>query len=327
MASSKIGRNYRLLIQNYPKVTPALAGGTTSSTEVGNTAQNETTQTAIQIDFPFTIDFDIHRFIGSANNEMNLRIFNLAEKTRFLIVKDPFNNQWVNTGGHYNQIQLQAGYGKNLSMIFVGEVLDAYSERVGPDVITHVRAVTGAYGRYNTYINQTFAENTTNQEIVNSIIQELVLRGDMQRGAIKPIDGVAVTGFVGGGDAFNILSQFGPVFVDLNQINILQLDQVIGAIGGAKNVLLLNADSGLLGTPLRRQTMIEVKLIFEPLVKLGQLVEIQSTTDKRFNGQYKVMGIEHKGIISGSMNGPLTTTLQLYLGNKALQAYVNIPAA
>ncbi len=327
MASNKIGRNYRLLIQNYPKITPALGGNAASSTKVGNTAQNETTQTAIQIDFPITIDFEIHRFIGTANNEMNLRIYNLAEKTRALIVKDPFNNQWVNTGGHYNQIQLQAGYGKNLSMIFVGEILDAYSERVGSDVITHVRAVTGAYGRYNTYINQTFAENTTNQEIVNSIIQELVLRGDMQKGAITPIDGVAQTGFVGGGDAFSILSQFGPVFVDLNKINILQMNEVISAVGGAKDILLINADSGLLGTPLRRQTMIEVKSLFEPTVKLGQLVEVQSTTDKRFNGQYKVYGIEHKGVISGSMNGPLTTTLQLYLGNKALQAYVNIPAA
>lgn len=321
-----MNRNYRLLIQNYPKVTPALAGNAASSS-VANTQPTELPQTAIQIDFPFTIDFDIHRFIGSANNEMSLRIYNLAEKTRYAIAKDPYNNQWIQKGGHYNQIQLQAGYGKNLSMIFVGEILEAYSERIGADIITHVRAVTGAYGRYNTYINQTFAAGTSNQDIVNSIIQELVLRGDMQKGAITPIDGVAQTGFVGGGDAFNILSQFGPVFVDLNKINILQMDQVISAIGGAKDILLINADSGLLGTPLRKQSMIEVKVMFEPTVKLGQLVEVQSTTDKRFNGQYKVYGIEHKGVISGAINGPLTTTLQLFLGNNYLKSFTTIPAA
>lgn len=327
MANSKKDRNYRLLIQNYPKVTPALAGSTATATTVDNTAPTELPQTAIQIDFPFTIDFDINRFIGSANNEMNLRIFGLAEKTRYAIAKDPYNNQWIQRGGHYNQIQLQAGYGKNLNLIFIGEILEAYSERVGSNTITHVRAVTGAYGRYNTYINQSFAENTTNQEIVNTIIQELVLRGDMQKGAVTPIDGVAQTGFVGGGDAFNILSQFGPVFVDLNQINILKMNDVITALGGAKNILLIDDNSGLLGTPLRRESKIEIRMMFEPNVKLGQLVEVKSVTDKRFNGQYKVYGIEHKGIISGSENGPLTTTLQLFLGNNYLRTFKEIPAA
>lgn len=317
MASNvKNNRNYRLTIQRSVPVAgfsvPAQLG---TFKYVANIPQYVDPTTAIQIDYPLTIDFDIYRFIGTAANELHIRVINLAEKTYTQIAKDPFNNQYVGNGGKFNQIQLQAGYGKNLTMIFVGEILSAYSERIGTETITHIYAVTGAYGRYNTFINQTFEAGTKNTDIINGVIAELEKSGTIKKGAITAVDGIAQTGFKAQGDAFNILARFGPVFVDLGYINILKVNEILGKFGGAQDIFVIDSDSGLLGTPIRRQTMLEVRVIFQPQVKLGQLVQISSVTDKRYNGQYKVMGIEHKGIISGSINGPLVTTLQLFLGN------------
>jgi hypothetical protein len=59
------------------------------------------------------------------------------------------------------------------------------------------------------------------------------------------------------------------------------------------------------------ETFIELDMLFEPRIKPSQLLELDSLTEKRFNGYYKVVGITHKGTISGATSGSCTTTLQM----------------
>jgi hypothetical protein len=67
-----------------------------------------------------------------------------------------------------------------------------------------------------------------------------------------------------------------------------------------------------------------IDMIFEPTIRLGSLVQINSTTFKWINAQYKVIGITHKGIFSGTKEGKLITTLKLWIGNLLTQTFTQV---
>ena len=57
-------------------------------------------------------------------------------------------------------------------------------------------------------------------------------------------------------------------------------------------------------------------MTFEPRFILGQFVEIKSVITPQYNGAYKIVGINHQGVISPAEPGDLITTLQLYIGQE-----------
>ena len=52
-------------------------------------------------------------------------------------------------------------------------------------------------------------------------------------------------------------------------------------------------------------------MIFEPRLQIGQFVEIESKTETIYNGTYKVVGIEHTGMISDAQSGQCKTKVRL----------------
>ena len=56
--------------------------------------------------------------------------------------------------------------------------------------------------------------------------------------------------------------------------------------------------------------------MFEPRIKLGEIIQIKSRIADVFDGQYKVWGISHSGVIGDAASGTLTTTLTLYTGEQ-----------
>ena len=93
-------------------------------------------------------------------------------------------------------------------------------------------------------------------------------------------------------------------------MNILQNNEVLSDVSIPK----ITSTSGLLGTPRRRDAQLEIDLIFEPKMVVGQLVEVESSTASVFNGQFKVIGIHHSGTISGAVASEVKTTLNLFIG-------------
>ena len=101
----------------------------------------------------------------------------------------------------------------------------------------------------------------------------------------------------------------GNAFVDNNQLNVLMSNEVIDV-----PVPVITEDNGLLDTPNRRDANLEVKMLFEPSLIVGQLLEIKSGVQPDFNGQYKVMGFTHDCLISGAQAGKRTTNVNLFIG-------------
>ena len=67
-------------------------------------------------------------------------------------------------------------------------------------------------------------------------------------------------------------------------------------------------------------------MLFEPTLRIGQMVEIKSKTSTgyRFNGQYKILGMTHNCTISGAEAGNRRTILHLQYLNFLTNSNVNL---
>lgn len=260
---------------------------------------------AIEIKPPFTIRFSIQRSISSSVNQARIEIFNLGKVLRNQIFQDRFNLK------KYKKVILQAGYNK-ISTIFVGNILEAYSVRQKQDMITYINAQDGGFGVRNSYSNFSLEKGTT---FINAIKKLFSNMQNIKSGKIGDIQGSFKRGAVFNGNTFSLLKQQTNenVFIDNEVINALKDDEVI--IG---EVPLITSETGLLSTPMRRDSFIEVQILFEPRIIIGQIIELKSSTNSLFDGQYKVIGIKHNATISESVGGDARTTLQLYIGTKLL---------
>ena len=272
---------------------------------------------AIEITNPLTLEFEVTRNTASSLNSATFRIYNLSDVNRNLIFRNRTSINNIN--GNRNKVILQAGYettlnkDSDLSTIFIGDLLEAYSYRQGPNVITYINAQDAGFGAYNSFVNKTVEAGTALKEIAELMMSSL--KG-IKKGVIGETLGVSKTTTTLNGNVFYLLTKDykDEVFIDLEKVNKLGINEYIKSTGG--KVPLLTSETGLLGTPLRQGTDLIVDMLFEPRINVGQLVEIKSQINKQFDGQYKVNGVKHSGIISGAVNGDCRTTLQLFIGNE-----------
>lgn len=278
---NKFGRQYRLTLKL--------------------TEENE----AIIIEPPFTIRFSITRTISSSVNQMKLDIYNLGKELRNQIFQDRFNLK------KYKKVILQAGYDK-LSTIFVGNILEATSFRRKQDIITNINAQDGGFSVRNSYSSFSLKKGETFKNTVKKLFDDMV---NVSKGKIGDIDGNFKRGAVFNGNTYNLLKAQTKenVFIDNEVINALKDNEVIEG-----EVPLITSETGLLNTPIRRDSFIEVEVLFEPRIIIGQIIEIKSSVNPLFDGQYKVIGIKHNAVISEAINGEAKTTLQLFIGSKLL---------
>ena len=264
-----------------------------------------------------TINLDINRNTFAASNECHLQIYNLSRSHRQTMYHDRYRPDKV------IWLEIMAGYGQNLSLIFRGKVLQSYSYMQGNDMITDIQALDAGFmeyvkdGRHVNYTSMTLEAGTSKREAIKRVTADM--EEGVQVGAIGKVGDVTYqtpVSFLG--NAFFTLDTLtgGHIFVDQGKINVLSDKEVLD-VG---TVPLINAETGLLGTPMRRDGQLEVDILFEPSYVVGQLVEMQTITGvDEFNGLFKVIGIHHSGTISAASCGTLKTRLNLWYGNKLPQ--------
>lgn len=339
----KFNRCYRLTIENTPTLKTFSSGNLLPIGIQGaiqfNTETYESAGTALQLSTGLingdglTAEFTIERNAMAQANSMSLKLINLSEDTRRGLVQDRFNMMDGATGKRYRKIILEAGYDKNLTTVFVGNIVEAYSDREGTEIITQIQAYDGLYGQANSFSAKTLNIGTTKSEGLLSMISDMV---NIKPGVVSDVEGALERGAIYDGNTFllirdNFRTQVSvnlgsattverDIFIDNETIHVLNKNDYID-IG---STYLIDGDSGLIGTPIRRETFLECEILFEPSLVVGQLVEIKSTVNKYFDGTYKVMGIRHNVIISNAVNGPASTHLQLYVGTQLLNGLKGI---
>lgn len=256
---------------------------------------------------PITLDFNVNRNTLSSTNEMSLTIMNLNPNTRNWLFKDRYNLT------QYWQCKLEAGYkGKNLFTIFLGNIMEAYSTKNGPDWKTIVSGYDGLFGIQNGFMSGSLAAGTPVKTLADQMVNALP---NVEKGLMgKPILGQTNRGFSFFGATKDLLDEYfpGQYFIDNEKLNIVSDNEIDNS-----TVINLNSDQ-LLQTPLRHDTFLEVKLMFIPQARLFIIANLSSNYPI-YNGQYQVIGLNHTGIISESVAGDLITTLQLNAGAGAFQ--------
>lgn len=260
---------------------------------------------------PITIKFNVERKIFAGANTLNISIYNLGRDKRDLIFKDTYDTSIENR----RSIILEAGYdAQNLSTIFLGTVMNAYTTREGSNIVTKIYALDGALETQTAYTHQTFMD-TTLPNLINTLSSSI---DGLNVGTINVDDEKFTRPIVLSGNTYNIIQKYtdGKAFIDLGKIYVMGNEDVIEGY-----VPIINANAGLLGTPERNGTTLSVSMIFEPRIIVGQVIQIYSTIDSRFDGQYKVIGISHQGIISDTTTSNCKTELQLFVGGQVFGGF------
>lgn len=264
-------------------------------------AKGNPTDSAIIIDGNFTINFAVNRTLFADVNAMDIDIYNLAPNTYNALFFDYFNP-------NHRTVVLEAGYkGMEMSIIFIGSVWSCYTSRQGSDIITRMHAIVG-FKDLRPQTDATLANISRNQILrtaANDIGLDIAIYSGEDTKFTRP---VALEG-----NSFAIIQKYsnGNAHIDNNKIIVLD---TYDAIEG--EVPLINDESGLLGVPEHEDALLRVKMIFEPRIVIGQIIEIKSRIAPMFNGQYKVYGIKHEGTISESIAGEATTTLEMLVGSQ-----------
>lgn len=262
---------------------------------------------------PLTVEFEVNRANLSQINEAKFTIMNLNEQVRNVIHKDQFD------GVTTRRVEFWAGYNYEFdgfsARCFFGEIRLAYSVRSGNTFRTYVECWDGGKAASVGYINQTFDPNLNQAQIITSIAKNSK--------ALPNIDGVVVSDSFAQnknvraqtyvGPTVTVLSQItaGKFYIDNQTAYVLNLDEVVqGAIEE------INDGMVILDTPAKTGSYYTVSMLFEPRITISQNILLNSTAYPMFNGNYKVVGITHQGVISESVNGPIRTTVQLYNPDK-----------
>jgi len=264
----------------------------------------------IIIEYPISINFDIVKnFSSTTTNELTLNIRNLSPHTSNMIAQDFYEVS------NKKLLILQAGYGNELSTIFVGDIRQAYVFKTQGegvvDTVTYINSFDGSVAKFSTYSNITYARGSDIKDITEYLVNDLIHR-DIERGVID-IEGRQLNkSLTIEGSTFeqlNLLTN-GGANIDNNKINVLGSKSVI--INSA--IVGIDSDTGLIGTPRRLQNKLFCETIFEPRLQLNQLLTIKSKVQTAYNGEFKVIGLKHSGSISPVISGECKTQIELLIG-------------
>lgn len=260
----------------------------------------------IIVEYPLTCHFNVTRGVLSDAVKCTIQLYNLAPSTRNEIFQDAWTNflDWQ----EMKYVYLEAGWNGSMAMIFKGRIMQAYSYKSGgqTDVITEIQAQ--ALDAFDCPTSHTFLAGTSFKDIHNTIANDMK---NVIVGNIGNLEGEVKTPTTFEGNALDELNKLtnGHTFVDNGVLNTIMDNEVIDV-----PVPVITDKNVLLETPRRRDANLEVKMLFEPDLMIGQLLEIHSGIFPDFNGQYKVVSFTHDCLISASQAGQRVTTVNLWVG-------------
>ena len=257
---------------------------------------------SIIVTSPITLRFNVQRMPFAGACQATFDVYNLNPETRKELFLDFYDFENI------RQVTLEAGYenGK-FDLIYRGRIMVSKPQKSRTDVIMHIEAISGL-SALDSMLHVTVKEGETLQDVAGRIIDEIP---GVQKGEVTLPDYTFQKPVALIGNGLAVLKRYakGNVFIDLDKIFVINKDEVIQG-----DVRVIDDETGLLGVPERQRTSITVNCVFEPRIKVGQGIEIKSRIAPEFDGQYKVWGVNHSGIIGGTQGGECITTIQLWTG-------------
>lgn len=250
---------------------------------------------------PYSIEFDVVKNAGSSVCSATINIYNLNPSTRDALYQDFINPELSRS------VEFKAGYGPEVSLplIFKGKVAKCYSYRNGVNFITTVEIYDDMLEVINNYSSQTIKAGSTVEQAINALVDDIPT---VKKGVISKFGGVFTRGAALHGNTISLIKELtnDSFFIDNGEAHVLKDDEALLGV-----VNKISSKSGLIGSPRRENSILTFDMIFEPRLKMNQLIEIESETVDCFNGQFRVSAFHHRGVISDVVAGQAITTVQL----------------
>lgn len=230
----------------------------------GHNVQRGTSQSSGLLIRDLRITFKVEKTLESIPNSMVLEIYNLSKSSRS-IIEEEFEKYSKLVGEarttYPPNIFLNAGYGLNLKNIFTGNSAFVHHRQIGADIITTVECGDGESAFAAARLEKSFAPGVS----VGTVIQDLKTALGLNAGQIKGLNE---------NDTFpNGLTLSGPVKNHLDliaerqglewSIQNGQLQMLPVALPTDEEVILLNSQTGLIGTPQKIKMVNQSTLIIK----------------------------------------------------------------
>jgi hypothetical protein len=236
-----------------------------------------TDSTGSGLDFAdFNVRFTVRRGDLQTPNSCDVRVYNISDTTA---------NQ---VQAEFTQIVLQAGYQGDLGVIFRGSVKQYRKGRV--DAKDSYLDITAGDGDecYNFAVSAfSLAANTQPKDSLQALIANLVQASIAQQISppsvmpTLPTNG-RVRGRVFYGMTRDELRDFCQSYglkwsIQDGTITFIPYNRVTGAGGYLPGPIpVISPDTGLIGVPEQTQNGIEMRVLLNPRIKIGQLVQLKS---------------------------------------------------
>ena len=233
---------------------------------------------------PFRVSFSGDKSIGGALNKLNLKVYNLKESTRLQIQKLEADNTYI-------PIQFSVGYKGALEPLFKGNVYKAEVIREGADFYNQVECLDGGFDFLNSFTSRTV---TKKDEAIVEILQDMP---NTSAGKITQQPNLVRPKVLVGNSVQlinDMLNEGESWFIEDEQLYILKDDEVIRSF-----IPVVNAQTGLLNTPIADPETVTFETLMNPSLKIGGLCELQSKTAPFLNGVYKTEVITYTGDSDG----------------------------
>lgn len=241
------------------------------------------------------IKFNIQKFQGQLQGKARISICNLAaEDVEYLTT---YMSPWIEIQKQ-KKIQLFAGYENKMGLIFSGDIVRAIPT-VPPDVWIQCEALGGYYN--NLIVDSFTLKGPLAIGDVCKIIAEKLgvsfISNASQEVFNKKIDGFCHSG--GLNNAIKKINELGicVAWADNETLYIADKEPKKPENG---TVRLISEESGMIGMPEPGPVGVDMAILLDPSIKLGEPVELKSSRIPSANGIYYPYSIEHTGELRGN---------------------------
>ena len=241
------------------------------------------------------VRFNISKTRGQVQGRARISICNLGR--RDLEYLTTYMSPWVELQKR-KKIQLFAGYEGNTALLFSGDILKALPTQP-PDVWLECEALGGYY---NNLITESFTLQgpITLKQIAQTLAKRQGLLFSCQADA--SVANQQVDNFCHTGGLTNSLKKLNELGLCVAWIEdgTLCLDAKEPEFKEGANMRVISEDSGLVGVPVPGPLGVDVTVLLDPSLKLGEPVEIRSSLMPSINGVYWPYSLEHTGELRGN---------------------------
>jgi len=232
------------------------------------------------------MQFEIEKTLEADPNPATLTIWNLNEATRTEVQRKPL------------QICIEAGYGTRTSILFIGDMQDASTQRQGADLRTKILIADGERCM-NVRVNRAFAGGTGGRAQITEIAATMGLRVPRNVTDAKEfVQAVASGGSLQGPARramTDVTRRYGATWsIQDGQLQILRGNEV-----RADQALVISEQTGMLGSPelgspgkKGEAPTLTVRHLLYPECKPGGKINLQAEFLK---GLYRIEKVKHSG--------------------------------